>query len=288
MRRFRVVTRITQFIEAESPEDAAKYMDEMLQHNEVSLEKDGETVVRFSRRDDVTYKEAPEDISKTRNPAEKPRPQDWVEVEEHGMKTIALVTRLTKRRIYYLDGLTRQERSMDKDEWLDWSQRHTLHPRYEHQLPPFIVGEAMDAHRKKGLLGEGLAQTDSSIILAVLEKYGYTPNDYEMKNGYWAENEMEKAISRHILQKSEEDEKEQLRKAIAESTPKPAGPVLTGTSAAAGAVAGAAAANAAGDNDSSAEAQPGEEQQKVASAQGEEDDGIEDFSDLPEVPDLSW
>jgi len=277
MRRFRVVTRITQFIEAESAEDASKYVDELIKHGELTLDKDGETIVRFSRKDDVVYKEAPEDISKTRSPIEKPRPQDWVEIEEHGMKTIALVTRLSKRRIYFLDGLTKLERSLDKDQWMVWAKQHRVHARYEHVLPPFIIGEAMQTHRDKGLLGEGLAQTDSSIILAVLEKYGYTPNDYEMKNGYWAENEMEKAISMHILQKAEDDEKEMLRKQLQES--EKAAPDLKEPEA------------SSDSEDSSTTDKPSSRPAstpQLAPAAKEKSNDTLDYNDLPDIPDLSW
>ena len=199
MKRFRVIYRISQYISAESCEDAEKFMHDLLRRGVIDLRKDGETVVRVSRVMDANYLPAPEDISGTRNPVEEPRPLDWVEVREDGMATYALVTRLTKRRVYFYDALARDFRSMEFPDWKSWSGRHRVHPAYEKQLPPFISAEAIREHDAKGLLRGISATPDSSIILNVLEKYGYTPSGYEMENGYWPEIHLERAVARVIL-----------------------------------------------------------------------------------------
>ena len=43
------------------------------------------------------------------------------------------------------------------------------------------------------------ATPDSSLILEILDKYGFVPDDYEVENGYWAELYIDKAISEKIL-----------------------------------------------------------------------------------------
>lgn len=199
MKRFRVIYRISQYITADSCEDAEKFMHELLARGVIDLRKDGETVVRVSRVMDATYLPAPEDISGKRNPAEEPRPLDWVEVREDGMATYALVTRLTKRRVYFYDALAKEFRSMEFPDWTKWACRHQIHPAYKKELPPFIISEAVREHDAKGLLRGMSATPDSSIILNVLEKYGYTPTSYEMENGYWPEIHLERAIAKVIL-----------------------------------------------------------------------------------------
>lgn len=199
MKRFRVIYRISQYITAESCEDAEKFMHELLKRGVIDLRKDGETVVRVSRVMDANYLPAPEDISGTRNPVEEPRPLDWIEVREDGMATYALVTRLTKRRVYFYDALAKDFRSMEFTAWKLWAARHCVHPAYRKELPPFIIAETIREHEAKGLLRGMSATPDSSIILNVLEKYGYTPTGYEMENGYWPEIHLERAIARVIL-----------------------------------------------------------------------------------------
>lgn len=205
MKKFKVITRITQYISAESREDAEKYQEALVHEGKLSLEKDGKTVVLMSRAADVEYLQAPEDISKTRNPVEQPRALDWIEISQDGMSMIALVTKLSKRRIYYFEALTKSYRSIEKEAWSKWVENHTIHPSYEQTIPPFIVGEAIREHEERGLLTGMASSPDSSIILKVLEKYGYEPSDYELQNGYWAENEMTRAISQHIMENSENE-----------------------------------------------------------------------------------
>ncbi len=200
-RKFKVTTRIVSYVWAESPEDAEKFQQQLIRKDQLSIEKNGETIVKYSRALGVPFLEAPEDISKTRNPIEKPRPLDWIEISHDGMSMVALVTKLSKRRIYYYEALTQSHRSIDRDAWARWASNHKVHPSYEETLPPFIVNEAIREHEEKNLIGQG-GQPESAIILRVLEKYGYEPTDYELRNGYWAENAMERAITEYIINKA--------------------------------------------------------------------------------------
>lgn len=207
MSKFKVVTRIVQYIEADSREDAERYQLELVKQGKLTLERDAETTARISRIRDTEYLQAPEDISQTRDPVEQPRPQDWVEIEQFGMSTVALVNRLSKRRIYYIDGLTKEERSLHRDDWATLVRGQKIHPRYEKTLPPFLIGEAITEHDKKGLLKGVAAQPESSVLLAVLERFGYIPDDYEITHGYWAENELDRKVSEYILERSPKPEK---------------------------------------------------------------------------------
>ena len=202
MRKYKVSTEIVTYIWAESAEDAAKYQSELIRQEQLTLAKDGQQNVRFSRALGVKFLEAPEDISCTRSPIEKPRPQDWLEISQDGLSTVALVRRMSKRRVYYYEAVTGTERSISREAWARWASNYTLHPSYERLLPPFIVAEAIRRHEDKGLLNGTSATPESSIILAVLEKYGYEPTDWELRNGYWAENAIEKSIAQHILEKT--------------------------------------------------------------------------------------
>ncbi|WP_309387437.1 hypothetical protein [Cerasicoccus frondis] len=202
MRKFKVVTRITNYVWAESPEDARKFHEDLIRKGKVTLEKDGETTVKFSRALGVQFLEAPEDISKSRDPIEKPRPLDWLEIEQDGMSLIALVTKLSKRRVYYYEALTQTQRSIDRDAWAKWAGSHKVHPSYQEKLPPFIIHECVRIHREKGLISDHGGTPDSSVILATLEKYGYEPDDYELQNGYWAENILDKELNNYILETS--------------------------------------------------------------------------------------
>lgn len=202
MRKFKVVTRITNYIWAESPEDARRFHEDLINKGKVTLQKDGETTVKFSRALGVQFLEAPEDISRSRDPIEKPRPLDWLEIEQDGMSLIALVTKLSKRRVYYYEALTQTQRSIDRDAWAKWAGSHKVHPSYQEKLPPFIIHECVRVHREKGLISDHGGTPDSSVILATLEKYGYEPDDYELQNGYWAENILDKELNNYILETS--------------------------------------------------------------------------------------
>ena len=202
MRKYKVSTEIVTYIWAESAEDAAKYQSELIEQEQLTLGKDAQQTVRFSRALGVKFLEAPEDISCTRNPVEAPRPLDWLEISQDGLSTVALVKRMSKRRVYYYEAVTGTERSISREAWSRWAANYTLHPSYEKILPPFIAAEAIRLHEEKGLLQGTSATPESSIILAVLEKYGYEPSDWELRNGYWAENFVEKAIAQYILEKT--------------------------------------------------------------------------------------
>ncbi|MBC2596269.1 hypothetical protein H5P28_18525 [Ruficoccus amylovorans] len=202
MRKYKVSTEIVTYIWAESPEDAAKYQSELITQEQLTLTRDAQQSVRFSRALGVKFLEAPEDISGTRSPVENPRPLDWLEISQDGLSTVALVRRMSKRRVYYYEAVTGTERSISREAWSRWASNYTLHPRYERVLPPFIAAEAIRLHEDKGLLNGTSATPESSIILAVLEKYGYEPSDWELRNGYWAENAVEKAIAQYILDKT--------------------------------------------------------------------------------------
>jgi len=204
MRKFKVSTEIITYIWADSAEDAAKYQSELIKQEQLTLDKDAQQSVKFSRALGVKFLEAPEDISCTRDPSEKPRPLDWLEISQDGLSTVALVKRLSKRRIYYYEAVTGTERSISREAWTRWAKNYKIHPAYEQTLPPFIVAEAVRRHEEKGLLSGMSATPESSIILAVLEKYGYEPTDWEMRNGYWAENAVEKAIAQHIIDNTPE------------------------------------------------------------------------------------
>ncbi len=169
----------------------------------VTLEKDGQTVVKYSRALGVQFIEAPEDISKSRDPIEKPRPLDWIEIKHDGMSLIALVTKLSKRRVYYYEALTQSQRSIEREAWGKWASQHVIHPSYSEELPPFIISEAVREHKSRGLITDKGGTPDSAIILSVLEKYGYEPDDYELQNGYWAETLLDREITKYIMENSE-------------------------------------------------------------------------------------
>ncbi len=200
MRKFKVSTRITSYIWAESPEDACKYHLELLRKEKLTLAKNGVTVTKISRALGVPFLEAPEDISKTRDPIIKPRPLDWIEIAQDGMCVVALVTRLSKRKVYYYEALTQSHRSIDREAWGRWAKKHKIHPAYEEALPPFIIHEAIREHENRGLITASGGTPESSIILAVLEKYGYEPDDYELQNGFWAENLLDREITRYLIE----------------------------------------------------------------------------------------
>jgi len=202
MRKYKVVTQLTSYVWADSPEDAAKFHDERIRREELSLEKHAKQETRLSRALGVKFLEAPEDISCTRDPVEKPRPRDWIEISQDGMSLVALVTKLSKRKVYYFEALTGTERSIDRDKWAKWASRHQIHPSYEEALPSFIFNECLRVHQEKGLITESGGTPDSSVILEVLEKYGYEPDDYELRNGYWAENYLDRKLTQHIMSHS--------------------------------------------------------------------------------------
>lgn len=199
MRKFKVVTAVTSYIWAESREDARKFQEILIDQGRIGWKK-ARTKALFTRYMGPDYYEAPEDISETRDPVQNPRTQDWLEIAHEGNSMVALVTKITKRRIYYYEATTKQSRSISREGWKKWAKNHIVHPSYKHTMPRFIIDEAIEAHRDKGIFNSTTATPESSIILNTLERYGYTPNDWEIEHGYWAERELEKAVGDYIME----------------------------------------------------------------------------------------
>ncbi len=198
-RRFKVTTSITQYMWASSRADAEKFQYELIRKDKLRLDRDASTVAKFCFGGGDNYLEAPEDISKTRDPIEEPRKLDWIEIENGDTKAAALVTRISRRKVYYFESVSRIERSIDRDRWADWAKQHKVRPSYEPCLPAFIIDEVVKEHEDRGMLSGFSATPDSSLILEVLDKYGYIPDDYEVENGYWAENLLDNVLSEKIL-----------------------------------------------------------------------------------------
>jgi len=203
-RKFKVITSITQYMWASSRDDAQKYQEELISKGKLDALRHGVTDVRFCFAGGDDFVEAPEDISKTRDPIEEPRRCDWLEIEHGDVKAYALVRRLSRRKVYYYEALSKTERSVDRDRWQRWASQHTIHPAYDGIVPPFIVDEAVKAHQDRGMLSGFSATPDSSLILEILDKYGYVPDEYEVENGYWAEIYIDQAISEKILENQQE------------------------------------------------------------------------------------
>lgn len=198
-RKFKVTTTITQYMWASSRDDAEKFQEELIRKGKLDVFRHGETDVKYCFAGGRDFIEAPEDISKTRDPIEEPRRGDWLEIEHGEIKAYALVRRLTRRKVYYYEALSLTERSVDRDRWQKWASQHIIHPAYDGIVPPFIVNEAVTAHEERGMLSGFSATPDSSLILEILDKYGYIPDEYEVENGFWAEIYIDNAISERIL-----------------------------------------------------------------------------------------
>lgn len=199
-RKFKVTTSITKYMWASSRKDAEKFQEELIRKGQLDITRHGETEVKYCFTGGKDFIEAPEDISKSRNPIEEPRRGDWLEIEHGDVKACALVRRLTRRKVYYFEALSRTERSVDRDRWQQWAGQHQIHPSYDGIVPPFIVEEVINSHEERGMLSGFSATPDSSLILEILDKYGYIPDDYEVENGYWAEIYIDKALSEKILE----------------------------------------------------------------------------------------
>lgn len=198
-RKFKVTTSITQYMWASSRADAEKFQEELIKKGKLDVLRNGETDVKYCFTGGRDFIEAPEDISKSRDPMQEPRRGDWLEIIHGEVKACALVRRLTRRKVYYYEALSKTERSVDRDRWTKWAGQHVIHPAYDGIVPPFIVDEAIQAHEERGMLKGFSATPDSSLILEILDKYGYIPDDYEVENGYWAEVYIDTAISERIL-----------------------------------------------------------------------------------------
>jgi len=203
-RKFKVTTTVTQHMWASSRADAEKFQHELIRKGRLDLERDGVTNAKFCFGGADEFLEAPEDISQTRDPAEEPRKLDWLEIQHGGVTAYALVQWLTRRKVYYYEALSRTERSVDRERWQRWARQHTVHPSYDGVVPPFIVEEAIEAHEQRGLLHGMNATPDSSLILEILDQYGYVPDDYDLENGYWAETYIDRAISERIMASGEQ------------------------------------------------------------------------------------
>lgn len=198
-RKFKVTTSITQYMWASSRSDAEKFQEELIKKGKLDVIRHGETEVKYCFAGGKNFVEAPEDISQTRDPIQEPRRGDWLEIEHGDVKACALVRRLTRRKVYYYEALSKTERSVDRDRWVQWASQHYIHPSYDGIVPQFIVEEAISSHEERGMLSGFSATPDSSLILEILDKYGYVPDDYEVENGYWAEIYIDNAISEKIL-----------------------------------------------------------------------------------------
>ncbi|KRP37326.1 MAG: hypothetical protein ABS34_03325 [Opitutaceae bacterium BACL24 MAG-120322-bin51] len=199
-RKFKVTTSITKFMWASSRKDAEKFQEELIRKGQLDIFRHGETEVKYCFTGGQDFIEAPEDISQTRDPVEQPRRGDWLEIEHGDVKACALVRRLTRRKVYYFEALSRTERSVDRDRWQLWAGQHKVHPSYDGVVPPFIVDEVVNSHEQRGMLTGFSATPDSSLILEILDKYGFIPDDYEVENGYWAEIYIDRALSERILE----------------------------------------------------------------------------------------
>ena len=201
-RKYKVISRIVTYMWAESRDDAIKYQEELLRKGELGFPDHCETDARFTIAQGMEFIHAPEDISKSRDAVTQPRPLDWLEIHHDGVSVIALVTRLSKKKVYYFEAATRTHRSIERKIWERWSRTYGIHPSYEEQLPPFIVSQIIREHENRGLLSGASAEPDSSLIIEILEEYGYRPNEYEVANGYWAEKRAIESINDHILEKT--------------------------------------------------------------------------------------
>ena len=199
-RKYKVTTSVTSYMCAHSRNDAAKFQEELLRKDHIDIFSQGHTDVKLSFCGNKDFIKAPEDISKSRNPVLEPRRGDWLEIENGKVKACALVRRLSRRRVYYYEALSKTERSVDRERWKSWAKQHVIHPSYDGIVPPFIVEEVINSHEERGLLNGFNATPDSSLILEILDKYGYIPDDYEVENGYWAEVYIDQALSERILQ----------------------------------------------------------------------------------------
>lgn len=185
---------------AYSRADAQQFQEDMLRKGQIDILSQGQSDVKLCFRSNKDFIQAPEDISRTRDPIEEPRHGDWLEIERGNSKACAIVRRLSGRRVYYYEALSQTERSVDKERWKLWAQEHIVHPSYDGIVPPFIVEEIVNSHEKRGLLSGFNATPDSSLTLEILAEYGYFPDEYEVENGYWAELYVDKALSERILQ----------------------------------------------------------------------------------------
>lgn len=203
MRKFRVTTSVTKYYWADSREDAANFHDEQIRRGQISIESDGKTNSYFCFNALEKMIEVPEDFSKTRNPLEKLRPGDWLEVGGESSSVSAIVRKVTRNRVHYLEASSMTHLSVSMEQWQRWARLFPLHPSYEEILPRPVVRRVIEAHRERGLLSGLSAGGDSNLILDILHDYGYIPSDWELENGFWAERVLEEAIDEEIQKEAE-------------------------------------------------------------------------------------
>lgn len=198
MRKYRVTTAITKYYWADSREDAANFQEDLIRKGRLRMEESATTnsFFCFNALEDLV--EVPEDFSKTRDPREKLRPGDWLEVGGTSSSVSAIVKKVTRNRVYYLEASSMANLSVTVEQWNKWASLFPLHPSYEETLPALIVERVITAHRDRGLLSGMSAGGDSGLILDLLHDYGYIPSEWEVENGYWAERVLEEAIDEEI------------------------------------------------------------------------------------------
>ena len=70
--KYKVTTSVTSYMWAYSRNDAAKFQEELLRKEHIDIFSQGQTDVKLSFRDGKNFIQAPEDISKTRDPIALP------------------------------------------------------------------------------------------------------------------------------------------------------------------------------------------------------------------------
>ncbi|MGE9289361.1 MAG: hypothetical protein ACQKBT_00135 [Puniceicoccales bacterium] len=203
MRKFRVTTTVTKYYWADSREDASNFHEDRIRKGQLQLERDGKTDSFFCFNALEKMTEVPEDFSKTRDPHQKLRPGDWLEVGGASSAVSAIVRRVTRNRVHYLEASSMAQLSVSIEQWKRWADLFPLHPCYEETLPRVIVERVIAEHERRGLLSGMSAGGDSNLILDILHDYSYIPSDWEMENGYWAERVLEEAIDEEIQKNSE-------------------------------------------------------------------------------------
>ncbi len=205
MRKFRVTTAVTKYYWADSREDASNFHDELIRRGQLRIEEDGQTESFFCFNAREQMIEVPEDFSKTRDPRERLRPGDWLEVGGPASDVIAIVRRVTRNRVYYLETSGMSLLAVTIEQWDRWAAQFPIHASYEEVLPWPVTNRVIEAHREKGLLSGLSAGGDSNLILDILHDYGYIPSDWELENGFWAERVLEEAIDMEIQKQAEEE-----------------------------------------------------------------------------------
>ena len=80
-RKYKVTTSVNSYMWAHSRADAAKFQEELLRKGHIDIFSQGKTDVKYCFRGGREFVQAPEDISKTRDPITEPRRGDWIEIE---------------------------------------------------------------------------------------------------------------------------------------------------------------------------------------------------------------